>query len=193
MTALIGMVNHRAGTTPVQGHVEGIQHQPTTQVGSYGPAHYSAAPSIHLHAQIQKTRSRGKVGVGSDRSALFASRRVGFCGPPSEPDMRLSPYPALPVFGPMSGGSCATAHGCGFVSSLVLYPGLRLFEIGPQCADIHQRPSRNESLLRKRWGPSHVTGFPGLGLLRLLHPLPSVSAGDEPSRRSDRSGLRRGR
>ncbi|NNN14774.1 MAG: hypothetical protein HKL82_02815 [Acidimicrobiaceae bacterium] len=35
--------------------------------------------------------------VGSDRGALPASRQVGFPGPPSEPDVRLSPHPALHV------------------------------------------------------------------------------------------------
>jgi hypothetical protein len=33
--------------------------------------------------------------VGSDRSALPISRWVDFSGPPSEPDVRLSPHPAL--------------------------------------------------------------------------------------------------
>ena len=54
---------------------------------------------------IQTLASHRGVGVGSDRSALFVSQRVGFCGPPSETDVRLSPHPALPVFVPMNGGS----------------------------------------------------------------------------------------
>jgi hypothetical protein len=33
--------------------------------------------------------------VGSDRSALPVSRRVGFSGPSPEPDVRLPPHPAL--------------------------------------------------------------------------------------------------
>ena len=41
-------------------------------------------------------------------------------------------------------------------------------------------------------GPlGHVAGFPGLGLLRVLRPIPAVSAGDGPSRRS--AGCRSGR
>ena len=41
----------------------------------------------------------------------------------------------------------------------------------------------------------HVTGFPGLRLLRVLRPIPSVSAGNKPSRRptfAGRCGNRRG-
>ena len=38
--------------------------------------------------------------VGSDRSALPAFELVGFSGPPAEPDVRLSPHPALHRFMP---------------------------------------------------------------------------------------------
>ena len=70
------MVNHRAGTTLVQGHVEGIQHPLRTQMGRHGPAHHPAAPSIHHHTQIQKTRSRGKVGeVGNPQFIRTGGRK----------------------------------------------------------------------------------------------------------------------
>jgi hypothetical protein len=39
--------------------------------------------------------------VGSDRSALPAFELVGFSGPPAEPDVRLSPHPALHRFMPL--------------------------------------------------------------------------------------------
>jgi len=38
---------------------------------------------------------------GSDRSALPAFELVGFSGPPAEPDVRLSPHPALHRFMPL--------------------------------------------------------------------------------------------
>ena len=34
------------------------------------------------------------------------------------------------------------------------YPELGLLEVGPRCADVHQRPPWYVSLLRTRWGPS---------------------------------------
>ena len=37
----------------------------------------------------------------SDRSALSGFRGVGFCGPPSEPDVQLALHPALHVFMPL--------------------------------------------------------------------------------------------
>ena len=39
------------------------------------------------------------VGVGPQRLAVF--RSAGFCGPPSEPDVRLSPHPALRAVMPL--------------------------------------------------------------------------------------------
>jgi hypothetical protein len=39
--------------------------------------------------------------VGSSRSALPAFELVGFSGPPAEPDVRLSPHPALHRFMPL--------------------------------------------------------------------------------------------
>jgi hypothetical protein len=42
--------------------------------------------------------------VGSDRSALPAFELVGFSGPPAEPDVQLSPHPALHRFMPLVRG-----------------------------------------------------------------------------------------
>ena len=52
--------------------------------------------------------------VRSDRSAVPIFRSVRFCGPPPEPDVRLSPHPALP--GSLGGGCgphAAVGHGEG--------------------------------------------------------------------------------
>jgi hypothetical protein len=43
----------------------------------------------------------GTEDVGSDRSAQSAFELVGFSGPPAEPDVRLSPHPALHRFMPL--------------------------------------------------------------------------------------------
>jgi len=47
---------------------------------------------------------------GSDRSALPAFELVGFSGPPSEPDVRLSPHPALHGIMPLMRSSPASSH-----------------------------------------------------------------------------------
>ena len=46
-------------------------------------------------------QSLKRVIVGSNRSALSAFQLVGFSGPPSEPDLRLAPHPALHVSMPV--------------------------------------------------------------------------------------------
>ena len=59
---------------------------------------------------------------GSDRSALPAFELVGFSGPPAEPDVQLSPHPALHRFMPVVRGdplSCRSSmvSGCGRADS----------------------------------------------------------------------------
>ena len=53
--------------------------------------------------------------VGSDQGAVPAFRPVRFPGPPSEPDVRLSPHPALHVSMPVGyAADCVrVAHGEG--------------------------------------------------------------------------------
>ena len=60
--------------------------------------------------------------VGSDRSALPAFELVGFSGPPAEPDVRLSPHPALHRFMPLvrvilSSWRSSMVWGCGRAGS----------------------------------------------------------------------------
>ena len=83
------------------------------------------------------------VGVGSDRGALPAFRLVGFPGP-SEPDVQLG---------------CIRLSMCSYHwwFSLCLHhthPPLGLWEVGPRCAGIHQRPPRSTVRLRTHWTPS---------------------------------------
>ena len=47
---------------------------------------------------------------GSDRSALPAFELVGFSGPPSEPDVRLSPHPALHGITPLMRASLTSSR-----------------------------------------------------------------------------------
>jgi hypothetical protein len=60
--------------------------------------------------------------VGSYRSALPAFGLVGFSGPPAEPDVRLSPHPALhrfmpPVRAVLSSVRSSMVWGCGRAGS----------------------------------------------------------------------------
>ncbi len=74
-------------------------------------------------------RLAGAVGVGPERPAVFGS--VGFSGPPSEPDVRLSPHRALhePVADP-----CLTARAVADCD-----PDTQCPSPGGRIAGIHQR------------------------------------------------------
>ena len=72
------------------------------------PATAGNKPPSHGHEAGRTLDQRADGGlaagaddVGSDRSALPASQLVGFSGPPAEPDVRLSPHPALHRFMPL--------------------------------------------------------------------------------------------
>jgi len=61
------------------------------------PAHRVAAEDVEQDVEVvvRPLLRPQQFRVGSDRSALPLSREVSFSGPPSEPDVRLSPHPAL--------------------------------------------------------------------------------------------------
>jgi hypothetical protein len=70
-------------------------------------------PSID---QQQLERPLQQVVVGSKRGAVRTSRSARFLAPPSEPDVRIAPHPALPVSMPVGypvAGSAVVAHGDG--------------------------------------------------------------------------------
>ena len=89
---------------------------------------------------------------------------MGFSGPPSEPDVRLSPHPVLHLLMPSD-----TTGGIGRRPLVQLrphreYSRLGVDRAGPRGAGIHQRSPRCAVMLRAHWTPSHVRGFPVLGL-----------------------------
>ena len=100
---------------------------------------------------------------------------MGFSGPPSEPDVRLSPHPALQVLMPK-----AIAHWCSFVCIASTRDPASM-KLG------HEAPvftSDLPAVLRRceHTGPlCHVPGFPVLGLLRVLRPTSLASTGDRSS------------
>ena len=98
---------------------------------------------------------------------------MGFPGPPSEPDVQLPLHPALHVFIP---------YWCSFVC--ITRTRCSASERSGHGAPVFTSDLRDQPFGCEHTGPlRHVTGFPGLGLLRVLRPIPSVSAGNRPSRR----------
>ena len=95
---------------------------------------------------------------------------MGFSGQPSEPDVRLSPHPALHVLMPLecltrASGSARPGNDIARwryrpLVQLCLhreYPRLGLDQAGPRSAGIHQRPPRRASALRAHWTPLPCT------------------------------------
>ena len=106
--------------------------------------------------------------VGPER--LLAFRTMGFSGPPSELDVRLSPHPALHVLMPLecltrASGSARPGNDIARWRYRPLvqlrlhreYPRLGLDQAGPRSAGIHQRPPRRASALRAHWTPLPCT------------------------------------
>jgi len=103
-------------------------------------------------------------------------------GPPSEPDVRV---------GPASGSPHAHASRSGRIACPLVQLGLDIQY--PQPSRISGRPRivgihrRTPDIPGPHCGHAvplrHVTGFPGLGLLRGLRPIPRPSTDDESARR----------
>ena len=100
------------------------------------------------------------------------------------------PRPALRTGRATSGASgspCVHAfgvvtHRCSFVC---ITRTRRSASTGPgHGAPVFTSDLRDQHFCCEHTGPlRHVTGFPGLGLLRVLRPIPAASAGNKPSRR----------
>src|ERR1019366_10547902 len=80
------------------------RHQPVSD--GFGPVVLGKMQQHHVTGgSFHQGSDRGPAvrsqDVGSDRSALPAFELVGFSGPPAEPDVRLSPHPALHRFMPL--------------------------------------------------------------------------------------------
>ncbi len=180
-------MNHPLRRTLPERHVQGLHDQLRTQVTGHGPTHDAAAPGVpgprpDTESQTPSAR-RCRVGPqrpvrlatsGFLRSALRTGRAtLAASGSPRvhADEWRLSGHRSLVQL---------RLHSS--------YPGLGLFEVGPRCADVHRRPPWYISLLRTRWGPSPCDRLSRPRTTTTPPPPPSASAGDEPSRRSARSG-----
>jgi len=54
LAAVVGVMNHGAGTALAEGHVEGRKYQFGTQMGGHGPADAAAAEDIGHHRDVEK-------------------------------------------------------------------------------------------------------------------------------------------
>ena len=106
---------------------------------------------------------------------------MGFSGPPSEPDVRLSPHPALHVLMPSNGDQNRSPPiGAALSASRVLGPPLhaglatnRRYSPAASSFSVTAASTLDPFAL--------YTAFPMLGLLRVLRPTPSASTGDRSS------------
>ena len=98
LTAPIGMQNR--ATTPSTADrdrgINGLGDHLSTDVISDAVAEHHSGMSVPDRTQEHLTLSTRQVCVGSDRSALSAFRLVDFCGPPSEPAVRVVPATGSP-------------------------------------------------------------------------------------------------
>lgn len=99
---------------------------------------------------------------------------MGFSGPPSEPDVRLSSHPALHE--PIADPELHSSGGSQLVPDTQCPPSRADRRYSPAAPGIPDRAGGFAGPLR------HVHGFPVLGLLRVLRPTVSASTGNESSR-----------
>jgi len=102
LAAVVGVMHQARRRTPMlDGHGQGVEHEPGTQMVRHGPPDHPSAIGIDHDRQVEEALPGGQVGVGSDRGVVPKSPSVGFLGPPSEPDVQLSLHPALHGFMPL--------------------------------------------------------------------------------------------
>ena len=147
---------------------------------------------------VWRTPSSRRVGGEAPVSAL---RPVVSSPPPSEPDVRVPPHPALHEYigwcrrpGHHQRGRVAdqvpqiAEPALGIVrcphvqlALVVEYPLLRLIDAGQRRAGVHRRPPPIQPC-RVLTGPlRHVAGFPDLGLVRVLRHAPAATADGAPA------------
>ena len=103
MGAVIGVVDRLTGDWPASpaGHVQSVDDWLGVEVIGDGVPDYLPVPGVDDHGHVDAVFVGGVFGVGPGRSALPVFRSVVFSGPPSGPDVRLSPHPALHVVRPL--------------------------------------------------------------------------------------------
>lgn len=99
------MVNQPGQVTALPGsgpdaHLERIQGKVGSKTRRELPTHDTAREHVGDKRGIDPAGERADVGVGSASSALSGLRRVGFCWPPSEPDVPIPEHPALHAITP---------------------------------------------------------------------------------------------
>ena len=77
------------------GHFKGIGCQAALERCRYLPSYDCPLKHVCDEGNVGPADLCLDVGVGSGQSAFSAFQLLGFSGPPSEPDLQLSPHPAL--------------------------------------------------------------------------------------------------
>lgn len=82
------------------GHLERVDDDVRGDPIRDQPAHDPSAERVDHGGAVDPSVSRAVLRVGSASSALSGLRRVGFCWPPSEPDVPIPEHPALHAITP---------------------------------------------------------------------------------------------
>jgi hypothetical protein len=106
LRAAVGVVDQRRdvvslGLAGPQPHVERFEGEVGAQRGRQLPAHDPTAEHVDHERPVDPAGEGPAVGVGVGPERPAVSRSVGFSGPPSEPDVRLPPHPALHMVRPL--------------------------------------------------------------------------------------------
>ena len=102
LTAAVRVMHQQLGPKPVgQSHAQGVQRESPYEAIRHRPSDHPARVQVKHHRQVHPATARPHVGVGVGPERPVVFRAMGFSGPPSEPDMRLSPHPALHVLIPL--------------------------------------------------------------------------------------------
>ena len=109
LTAAVRVMHQQLGPRPVgQSHAQGVQREFPGDAIRHRPSDHPARVQVEHHRQVQPATASPHVGVGVGPKRPVVFRAMGFSGPPSEPDVRLSPHRALHVLIPFGSASSAS-------------------------------------------------------------------------------------
>ena len=94
LAALVG-VEDLGAAVAFQSLAEGLCAEAGIEGVGEPPGEHPAGGPVHDGYQVQEALLDGDVGVGVGPERPVVFRPMGFSGPPSEPDVRLSPHPAV--------------------------------------------------------------------------------------------------
>lgn len=98
----------------VDSHIQGIKSEISVQRARSSPADDLSVEHVGDECDVDPAGERVDIGVGSASSALPVFELVGFCWPPSEPDVPIPEHPALHVIMPRRS---SMVWECGFLDT----------------------------------------------------------------------------